>query len=103
MRKTIAALVAVFLAVGGIPAFAQDAADDGTYDAQVTTESGDTYSVPVEVEGGAVTQVHWPNGGNMNVDGGDLEAGEATGTNSRGESVNIEIDDRRYNASPSDE
>lgn len=53
--------------------------------AQVTTESGDTYSVPVEVEGGAVTQVHWRNGGNMNVEGGDLEAGEAMGTNSRGE------------------
>ncbi len=106
MQKTtlaLAAVAAVFLAVGGAPAFARDAADDGTYDAQVTTASGDTYSVSVEVEDGAVTQVHWPNGGNMNVAGGDLDAGEAMGTNSRGESVDIEIDDPGYNASPSDE
>jgi len=102
-KRWFGVFVAVLLAVGGVPAFAQDAADDGTYDAQVTTESGDTYSVPVEVEGGAVTLVHWPNGGNMNVEGRDLEAGEAIGTNSRGESVSIEIDDPGYNASPADE
>jgi len=38
--------------------------DDGTYDATVTTDSG-SYSVSVEVEDGEVTQVHWPNGGDM--------------------------------------
>jgi hypothetical protein len=103
VHKTLVAFVAVFLAVGSVPVLARDAANDGTYDAQVTTESGDTYSVPVEVEDGAVTQVHWPNGGNMNVEGGDLEAGEAMGTNSRGENVSVEIDDPGYNASPSDE
>jgi hypothetical protein len=101
LRNFALALGICFL-VGNPHAFAQDAADDGTYEAQVTTESG-TYSVPVEIEGGAVTQVHWPNGGNMNVSGGDLESGEAVGTNSRGETIQIEIDDPGYNASPSDE
>jgi hypothetical protein len=100
--RVFSALVGISLLAGNPPAFAQDAAEDGTYDAQVTTESG-TYSVPVEVEGGEVTQVHWPNGGNMNVDGADLEGGEAAGTNSRGESIQIEIDDPAYNANPSDE
>jgi hypothetical protein len=46
--------------------------EDGTYDAQVTTESG-TYTVPVEVENG-----------------------EASGINSRGDSVEIEINDSSY-------
>jgi hypothetical protein len=83
-------------------ACAGDAADDGTYDADVTTSSG-TYSVPVEVESGEVTHVDWPNGGAMNVDGADLENGEASGTNSRGEAVDIQIDDPGYNSEPDDE
>lgn len=67
-------------------------AEDGTYDATVTTDSG-SYSVPVEVEGGEVTYVHWPNGGNMHVYGGDISGGEADGTNSKGDSVHIEVED----------
>ena len=67
-------------------------AEDGTYDATVTTDSG-TYTVPVEVEDGEVTHVDWPNGGNMTVQGADLQDGEADGTNLRGDSVHIELDD----------
>ena len=66
-------------------------------DATVTTDSG-SYTVPVEVEDGAVTQVHWPNGGDMNVDGGDISDGEASGTNSRGDAVNISLDDSTDNS-----
>jgi hypothetical protein len=102
LRWTVLACTALFaLAISGA-AQAGDAADDGTYDAQVTTDSG-TYSVPVEVEDGEVTQVHWPNGGDMNVEGGDLDGGEASGINSRGDIVNIEIDDSEYNSSPVDD
>lgn len=67
-------------------------AEDGTYDATVTTDSG-SYSVPVEVDGGEVTQVHWPNGGDMTVSGAEISDGEASGVNSRGDSVNIQLDD----------
>jgi len=63
---------------------------DGIYDAEVTTNSG-TYTVPVEVEDGEVTHVQWPNGGDMSVDGAQLDGGSASGTNSRGETVDIEI------------
>lgn len=62
------------------------------YDAVVTTDSG-SYTVPVEVEDGEVTHVYWPNGGAMNVYGGELSDGEAVGTNSRGETVSVEVDD----------
>jgi len=61
-------------------------------DATVTTDSG-TYQVPVEVEDGEVTHVIWPNGGHMTVNGGDIDNGEADGTNSGGDSVHIELDD----------
>ena len=67
-------------------------AEDGTYDATVTTQSG-SYTVPVEVEDGQVTHVDWPNGGHMTVDGADLQGGEADGTNLRGDSVHVELDD----------
>lgn len=67
-------------------------AEDGTYDATVTTDSG-TYSVPVEVESGEVTQVHWPNGGDMTVSGAEISDGEAAGVDSRGEVVSIELED----------
>ena len=63
-----------------------------TYDATVMTDSG-TYSVPVEVDGDEVTQVHWPNGGDMTVSGADISDGEATGTNSNGDMISISIDD----------
>ena len=48
--------------------------------------------MPVEVEGGEVTYVHWPNGGDMTVSGADISGGEAVGFNSRGESVQIELE-----------
>lgn len=83
-------------------AYSGDAAADGTYDAEVTTESG-TYTVPVEVENGEVTHVEWPNGGAMHVYGGELTGGSASGTNSRGESVDIQISDPSYNSEPNDE
>ncbi len=66
--------------------------EDGTYDATVTTDSG-SYTVPVEVEGNEVSYVHWPNGGDMHVYGGEIENGEAAGYNSRGESIEVELDD----------
>jgi len=65
---------------------------DGTYDATVTTSSG-TYTVPVEVEDGEVTHVEWPNGGNMTVNGAEVDDMEASGYNSRGDWVQIEIED----------
>jgi type 1 fimbria pilin len=71
--------------------------EDGTYDATVTTDSG-TYTVPVEVEDGEVTEVHWPNGGDMSVSGAEISDSEATGVNSRGDSVTIELED--YNQEP---
>jgi len=62
-----------------------------TYDATVTTDSG-SYVVPVEIENGEVTTVYWPNGGDMTVSGADIIERSASGFNSRGESVDIEID-----------
>ncbi len=91
-------IVAVVVALLMAPTFAKaDAPADGTYDAVVTTDSG-TYAVPVEVEDGEVSVVHWPNGGEMNVVGADLDNGEATGTNLRGDSLSVEIDDSSYDA-----
>ena len=95
MRKFI--LVSFLLAVS-LPAMAEDwdsdgVPDDGTYDATVTTSSG-SYTVPVEVENGEVSEVHWPNGGEMNVYGGNIDEGEATGYNSRGDYISIEIDEQ---------
>ncbi len=77
-------------------------ADDGTYDAIVTTESG-SYTVPVEVEDNAVAQVYWPNGGDMNVEGADLQGNEASGNNLRGDSVAIEIDDPTFTPQDGDD
>ncbi len=77
-------------------------AEDGTYDATVTTDSG-SYSVPVEVEDGEVTIVHWPNGGDMTVSGAEISAGEATGVNSRGDSVSIELEDYNNESGESEE
>lgn len=74
------------------PAFAETDLQDGTYDATVRTSSG-SYTVPVEVENGEVTAVEWPNGGNMSVRGADIDGREASGVNSRGDRVQIEIDE----------
>ena len=62
------------------------------YDAEVTTDSG-IYTVPVEVEDGEVSKVYWPNGGAMTVTDADLEDNEADGTNLRGDSIHIELED----------
>ena len=80
------------LTIISFQALADDYVGDGTYDATVTTSSG-TYYVPVEVEDGEVTEVHWPNGGDMTVDGAEIDDSEASGYNSRGDYVDIEIDD----------
>jgi hypothetical protein len=84
-------LVCAAFSAAPYPAQAQSI-EDGTHDATVTTRSG-SYTVPVEIEDGEVTTVHWPNGGNMHVMGADLDDTEASGTNSRGDLVDVEIDD----------
>ncbi len=61
------------------------------YDATVTTEGG-SYLVPVEVEGGEVTDVLWPDGGDMTISGAQIEGIEALGFNSEGEDVQIELE-----------
>ena len=86
MKNVLFALALTFLT---IPAFA---VEDGTYDAVVTTDSG-SYTVPVEIEDGEVTYVHWPNGGDMTLFGAEIIDCEATGTNSRGDSITIEVED----------
>jgi hypothetical protein len=88
MLRLFVCFAALFLTV---PVQASDL-PDGEYDATVQTSSG-TYTVPVEVESGEVSSVHWPNGGNMSVRGADIYDGSASGYNSRGDRVNIEIDD----------
>ena len=75
-----------------VHAIAQEGIENGTYDAVVTTSSG-SYTVPVEVEDGEVTHVEWPNGGHMSVDGGELDGEYASGTNSRGDYIDIEIEE----------
>lgn len=68
--------------------------EDGTYDATVTTPSG-TYSVPVEVSDGEVESVNWPNGGDMHVSDAEIDGdGEASGTNSRGDVISIEVEEQ---------
>ncbi len=91
--KKLFILFVIFLAISPLIGFAEDnTIEDGTYDATVTTDSG-IYPVPVEVDGGEVTYVHWPDGGDMTVSGADIDDnGEASGLNSRGDSINIEIE-----------
>ncbi|MCX5701700.1 MAG: hypothetical protein NTW64_01815 [Candidatus Omnitrophica bacterium] len=100
MKKLIGIfIIAVFIL---LPFFGYSE-EDGTYDATVTTDSG-SYTAPVEVEDGEVTQVHWPNGGDMTVSGAEIsEDGEASGTNSRDETVDIEIDDYNTDSTESEE
>jgi hypothetical protein len=83
-------------------AHAYDNPEDGTYDAVVSTTSG-TYTVPVEVNDGEVTHVNWPNGGHMDVVGGDLTDGTADGMNRRGEIVHIEVNDTSYSSDSDDD
>jgi hypothetical protein len=75
---------------------------DGRYDARVRTDSG-VYRVPVEVEDGEVTVIRWPNGGRMRVQGAELDDGEAIGHSSRGDRVQIEVDDLEYESDGEDE
>ena len=86
------AFVAVFLNVSASSSVSAEDLEDGTYNATVSTSSG-SYTVPVEVENGEVTHVEWPNGGNMSVRGADINEGEASGYNSRGDRVDIQIDE----------
>lgn len=88
MNAKISLILILLLVI--LPSFA--CSEDGAYDATVTTDSG-SYSVPVEVEDGEVAQVHWSNGGDMTVYGAEISDGEASGTNSRGDSVSIELED----------
>ena len=89
MIKSIFCLI-IIVSFWTIPLFADVV--DGTHEAVVTTDSG-SYTVSVEVEDGSVTYVHWPNGGDMTVYGGEVDECVAVGTNSRGDQVTIEIDD----------
>jgi hypothetical protein len=67
--------------------------EDGRYDAEVTTPSG-TYTVPVEVSGGEVECVRWPNGGCMSLNGADVEDdGSATGYNARGDTIEVQLEE----------
>lgn len=95
MQKIFYKLFFMSLVLLAAPTYADPSPVDGTYDARVKTGSG-TYRVPVEVEDGEVTSIRWPNGGRMRVRGADIEAGEATGRNSDGDRVRIEIDDLEY-------
>lgn len=88
MKVILLTAISMLLCFG---AYAQER-EDGTYDATVSTNSG-TYTVPVEVQDGEVTTVYWPNGGNMSVDGASLDGIEASGYNSRGDNIDIQIDE----------
>jgi len=90
IRRLILSFV-VWLALAILVLVAPVYSEDGTYDAIVTTDSG-SYTVPVEVEGGEIAFVHWPNGGDMHVYGATVEDGAAEGWNSRGEHIAVEID-----------
>lgn len=91
MKKLVTQL-AVILILASVPTVAKAQVEDGTYDATVTTSSG-SYTVSVEVEDGEVTTVYWPNGGDMSVDNAELNDYQASGYNSRGDYVEIEIDE----------
>lgn len=89
MNKKYLALASVFLIL--LIVFLISFAKADTYDATVTTDSG-SYTVPVEVENGEVTHVYWPNGGAMSVCGAEIDDDYARGTNSRGDTVEVEVD-----------
>jgi len=82
--------VFILFALGTSPA--AQCVEDSTYDATVTTDSG-SYRIPVEVEDNEVTSVHWPNGGNMHLYGAEIDGDEASGYDSRGNKVKVELDD----------
>lgn len=90
-------LIVLTLSILGLsrlqPAYGDESISDGAHDAEVTTPSG-TYSVEVEVSGGEVESVHWPNGGDMTLHGADLDSsGDATGTNSRGDTIEVHVEE----------
>ena len=71
--------------------FGQTVIKDGTYSAIVNTDSG-SYNEAVDVSNNSVVIVHWENGGNMNVYGAMLDENcSASGTNSRGDQISIQI------------
>ena len=59
--------------------------------------------MPVEVEGGEVTHIYWPNGGRMRVRGAEIDGDEAYGRNSDGDRVRIELENLEYDDSGGDE
>ena len=67
-------------------------AENGSYEATVTTDSG-IYSVSVEVYDGEVVQINWPNDEEMTISGAKINDGEATGVDQNGETVNIKLKD----------
>lgn len=88
-----ACLMVALLVFVGLPALAF--AQNGEYDAYVSTESG-TYRGVVEVEDGEVVYVRRKDGDQMTLEGAKIVGGQADGTDSNGKSVHIEIDN--YNA-----
>lgn len=97
MFKVLIAFVTVLFA--GIVCAKQPT--DGTYDARVRSDGG-SYRVPVDVEDGEVTKIHWPNGGRMRLRGAEIEDGEASGINSRDERFQIELEDLEYDDADGD-
>ena len=67
-------------------------AEDGNYDAFVTTKDG-TYSASVVVESGKVTMVRWQRGVNTIVSTAEIVDGVANGTDSDGNPISIEVQD----------
>jgi hypothetical protein len=90
MKKLL--VIIMLLLVLGVPfALAKNSQyKDGTYDAFVVTDSG-SYTVPVDVADNQVVIVHWPNGGGMHVYGASISGDSASGTNSNGDAITIEL------------
>ncbi len=96
MKKIIRLTIAVLGILNVLtvrPAYAK--ADDGTYDARVHTYGGN-YRLDVDVENGEVMSVHWPNGDDLKLHGGELSGGEANAQDTDGNHISIEIDDSYY-------
>ncbi len=72
---------------------------DGTYCAEIeyynpTTGTRNTYDLDVEVEGGELTEIHWPNGGwldNSHFTPEDITDGECEFTSDRGYRYNVTL------------
>ncbi len=55
------------------------------------TRKGKSYSVTVEVENDEVTQIHWPNGDDMDITGAKISEEQAVGKNKKGEKIYISL------------